>query len=747
MTQELRSVSASAPATVPTRPTPRRAATPLSAQAHANGDGAAQPAYDVLLRCLIAVTTWHDRPASADELTSGLPLHNGNLTPDLTVRAANRAGYAAQIVRKPLARLNPLVFPAILVLNNGDACVALRQKGRRKLEVFDPHTETITTVTLAALKQSYAGSAILVRPDIRLGTREPEAIQLARGHWFWGVVWRLWPTYVQVVLAASLINVLALASPLFIMNVYDRVLPNKAMSTLWVLAAGIGLAILFDLLFKTLRSWMIDSAGRRADVLLAGRIFEHLLSIKLQNKPGTTGGFASHLKEFEQVREFFTSNTLATISDFMFFGLFLLVIHLVGGPLWMVPAIGAAVVFVVGFVMQFPLRKAARETATESAYRHSLLVESISALETIKMLRAESRLQSLWERLVGRTARTVEKTRRISNTVTSLTMAVQQLVTVGIVVYGAILFDQGDVSMGAIIACVILAGRAVAPFGQFATIMARSQQSFAALSNLNTIMKMESERPDGRSFVAQPIKDAKLEFKAVKFSYPAAPNPALNGLSFTIQPGEKVGIIGKIGSGKTTIGRLLAALYEAQEGSVLIDNIDIRQYHPHEVRRAIGVVNQDSDLFFGSLRDNIMMGDGAASDQRIVEAARLSGVEDFAMRHPAGYDMPVGERGSLLSGGQRQAVALSRVLLLNPKVVFLDEPSGSMDMASERVLIKNLKQALRPDQTIIVSTHRYSMLDLVDRLIVLADGRIAADGPKDKVLDALKARLAEQGKP
>jgi ATP-binding cassette subfamily C protein LapB len=404
------------------------------------------------------------------------------------------------------------------------------------------------------------------------------------------------------------------------------------------------------------------------------------------------------------------------------------------------------VVFVFGLIMQFPLRRAARETQTEAAFRHSLLVESISALETVKMLRAESRLQALWERLVGRTARTVEKTKRISNMVTSLTMAVQQMVTVSIVVYGAHLFDQGEISMGAIIACVILGGRAVAPFGQFATIVARSQQSFAALSTLNGIMKMESERPLGKAFVAQPIKDAKIEFKSVKFTYPGAPNPALEGLNFTIEPGEKVGIIGKIGSGKTTIGRLLACLYEAQEGAILIDNIDIRQFHPHEVRRAIGVVNQDSDLFFGTLRDNIMMGSPTASDEDIVKAARMSGVEDFAMRHPSGYDMAVGERGSLLSGGQRQAVALARVLLLDPKVVFLDEPSGSMDLASERVLIKNLKQSLRQDQTIIVSTHRYSMLELVDRLIVLADGKVAADGPKKKVLDALKARLSAQAR-
>jgi ATP-binding cassette subfamily C protein LapB len=702
------------------------------------------PSYDSLLRCLISVTSYHDRAASENELTAGLPLRDGRLTPELAVRAAERAGYAASIVKRPLAQLNPLVFPAILILKNGDACVVYRRIGRRKYEIFDPHTQAMTRIATAQLKSSYAGGAILIKPDIRLTNREPEAIKLVRGHWFWGVVWRLWPSYLRVLLAACFINVLALASPLFIMNVYDRVLPNKALSTLWVLAAGMGLAVGFDLIFKLLRSWMIDASGRRADVLLAGRIYEHLLSIKLQNKPGTTGGFASHLREFEQVREFFTSNTLATISDFAFFGLFLFVIHLIGGPLAIIPAVGAAIVFVVGLVMQFPLRRAARENSSESAYRHSLLVESISALETIKMLRAESRLQSLWERLVGRTARTVEKTRRISGIVTTVTMSVQQLVTVGIVVYGAHLFDEGLVSMGAIIACVILAGRAVAPFGQFATIVARSQQSFAALSNLNQIMKMESERPEGKSFIAQPIKHAKIEFKSVKFSYPEQANPALNGLNFTVKPGEKVGIIGKIGSGKTTIGRLLAALYDVQEGAVLIDGVDIRQLHPHDVRGSIGVVNQDSDLFFGTLRDNLIMGNPTATDEELLEAARLAGVDDFAQRHPAGYDMPVGERGGLLSGGQRQAVALARVLLLKPKVVFLDEPSGSMDMASERLLIKNLKRALKPDQTIIVSTHRYSMLELVDRLIVLADGKIAADGPKEQVLDALKARLAEQ---
>ena len=362
---------------------------------------------------------------------------------------------------------------------------------------------------------------------------------------------------------------------------------------------------------------MIDAAGRRADVLLAGRIFEHVMGIKLSQRPNTTGSFANQLREFESVREFFTSGTLATLTDVAFFGLFLFVIYQIGGPIAYIPAVAAAFVLIVGLFLQFPLRKAAEKTQAESAYRHSLLVEAIGALETIKTIRAEGALQRIWERLVGRTARTLEKARRISALIMNLTVATQQMVTVGIVIAGAYLFDQGEISMGAIIACVILGGRSVAPFGQFATLVARSQQSFAALKTLNTLMDVESERPDGKNFVSQPITQGRVEFQGVEFSYPDAPNPAVKDLNFTIRPGEKVGIIGKIGSGKTTIGRLLGGLYEAQSGSILIDNIDIRQYHPYHLRRSVGVVAQDSDLFFGTLRSNIMMGVPNATDEEL----------------------------------------------------------------------------------------------------------------------------------
>ena len=533
---------------------------------------------------------------------------------------------------------------------------------------------------------------------------------------------------------------LALASPLFVMNVYDRVLPNKAIATLWVLASGVGLALIFDMTLRTVRGLIVDGTGRRADVMLSSRIFEHLLAMKMTGRPKTTGSFASQLKEFENVREFFTSSTVATISDFCFFGIFMFFISQIGGRLVVVPIIAAALVFVVGLILQFPLRSAANKAHREASYRHSLLVEAISSLETIKAIRAEGALQRTWELLVDQTARTLEGTRKVSLVLSNFTVVVQQLSYVSIIIFGSYLFEQGEISMGAIIACVILSGRAVAPFGSFATLVARSQQSLASLKALNTLMKTESERPVGKKYTENAINDGKIEFKSTTFTYPDSPNPALEDFNLTISPGEKVGIIGKLGSGKTTIGRLLAGLYEPTSGNILIDGIDIRQFHPHELRGAIGVITQDARLLYGTVRSNILLGSRHASDEEFLTAAKLTGVDDFAMRHPAGFDMPVGEAGSSLSGGQRQAITLARVFLLNPKVVFLDEPSCSMDLASERVLIEHLRKSLRPDATVIICTHRYSMLDIVDRLVVISNGRVAMDGPKGKVLEAFRSK-------
>lgn len=699
---------------------------------------------DPLLECLMAIALHHDRPPVAeDKVLAGLPLVGDRLTPELFIKAAKRAGYSAKIVKRSLRQLHPVSLPTVLIMEDQGACILMAKRRFQRAEIYDPATKTKTIIKQKTLQSSYTGFAILIKPEESQPELRPDPVYNTGAHWFWGEVWQLWPHYLQVIVAAALINILALASPLFIMNVYDRVLPNKAISTLWVLAAGIGIAILFDLILRTVRGQLTDAAGRKADVLLSSRIYEHVMAMKLSSRPKTTGSFANQLRDFDSVREFFTSGTLATITDLLFFGLFLFVIYQIGGPIAFVPATAAVIAILVALVMQYPLRKLAVDTQTDTAYRHSILVESIASLETVKAIRSEGVLQKTWERLIGRTAKTMEKIRRISSFVQNFTMAVQQMVTIGVVIVGVYLFASGDISTGAIIACVILSGRSVAPFGQFTGLIARSQHSFAALRSLNEIMEMQSERPEQKNFVDHPISPGLIEFSNVRFRYPDAPNLAIDGLSLVIRPGERVGIIGKIGSGKTTIGRLLIALYSPEEGNLLMDGVDFQQFHPHAIRRAVGFVSQDSDLFFGTVRSNILMGGRRATDAQLIEVAKLAGVDQFTMRHPAGFDMEVGERGSLLSGGQRQSVCLARALLQKPKILFLDEPSGAMDMASERFLIAHLKTSIRADQTLIVSTHRHSMLDIVDRLIVLADGKVVADGPKDQVFDALKLQLAK----
>ena len=696
---------------------------------------------DPLALCLAAFIAVTDRPTSIAALLAGLPLDQGRLTPELLQRALERAGYNSRLVKRPISQIKKIYLPAILLMGGRDGCILL-DRNKKTCRISDPITGSEFTVTESNLAKDYAGICILARRNASLDMAQTEEGMRETGHWFWSAVNKLWPTYGLVVFGAIFINLIALASPLFVMNVYDRVLPNKALPTLWVLAIGMAIALTFDVLLKTLRSWLIDSAGRRADVLLASRIYEHVLGIEMSSKPPTTGSFASHLKEFESVREFFTSTTISTFTDMAFFGIFLFVIFQVGGIMVAVPAVAAILLLALGLIFQFPLRRAAEKNSAETAQRHSLLIESISSLETVKTIRAESHLQRIWESLVGMTAQTVERVRQLNATLANLSSLVQQLVTVGVIVVGAYLFEEGKISTGAIIASVMLASRAVAPLGSFAMVLARSQQSLVSLRAIGKIMAMPIERPHNKKFITEPITNSLIQFQNVVFTYPTAGTPALNGITLTIKPGEKVGIIGKIGSGKTTVGRLMTKLYEPQEGAILINGVDMRQYHPHEIRRVVGLLGQDSELFHGTVRSNILMANPRATDEKLLNACRLAGVDDFVRRHPKGFDMSVGEKGQALSGGQRQSVALARLLIGDPQVIYLDEPSSAMDLASERLLIEQLRRALRPEQSVIVSTHRYSMLDLVDRLIVLSNGKIAADGPKEQVMEALKKQAA-----
>lgn len=701
---------------------------------------------DPLLGCLEIAADYFGRSAAPAALTAGLPLVEGRLTPQLFLRAASRVGLSSRIVKRSIDELPKILLPVILLLKDNDAVVLLSHDDRiATIALPDTGTGEVNA-TLKSLKSRYTGYAILIKPEYRSSQEEQEVAE-PLGHWFWGSVAPLWRTYVHVFLAAALINLLVIAAPLFIMNVYDRVLPNKALTTLWVLAIGMGGVVIFDFLLKMTRHALLSNAGRRADTMLASRLFAHVLRIDIGKRPLKTGEFANQLRDYEMVREFFTSSTVVTLTDFLFVGLFILVVYFIAGALALVPAVAVVLVLGVGLLLQWPLKRAVDQAQTEATHRHSLLIETLNGLEAIKCSRAEGQFQRQWEQFVGHNSRTVEHMRSWSTLGMNTTGFIQQLVSVGVVIVGAYLFAAGEVSSGAIIAAVILSSRAVAPLGQMAATISRAQQALHAYRSLNRIMALPAEDDGQPRHINRRITEGRICFDDIVFEYPQSEAPALNGFNLKIEPGERLGIIGKIGSGKTTIGRLLVRLHLPTSGSLLLDGVDIRQYHPAEVRRAVAFVSQDTALFFGSVRDNIALGVPHVSDDLVVRAADLAGVSEFVKTHPKGFDLQVGEGGRFLSSGQRQAVVLARAFLLEPPILFLDEPSGAMDMASERGLIQRLRDAFRANQTLILTTHRYNMLALVDRLVVIDNGRVVADGPREEILAKLSGNATQPAAP
>ncbi|HKK05429.1 MAG: type I secretion system permease/ATPase [Gammaproteobacteria bacterium] len=702
---------------------------------------------DPLLACLVMLTRLEERPMSAEALTAGLPLADNRLTPDLFVRAAARAGFAARIVKRPLARLSNLVLPAVLLLDDAQAALALsvdRENGT--VTLMQPEAGGgERRVSLAELQGQYTGYAIFVRPEHRFDERAPEVLHTSDRNWFWGTLSRSWRIYRDVLVASFLINLFALASPLFIMNVYDRVVPNNAVETLWVLAAGVVIVFGFDLLLRGLRGYFVDVAGRKADVVLSSMIFEKVLGLRMEARPVSVGAFANNLGEFESIRNFITSATISTLVDLPFVALFLAVIAFLGGWLVLVPLLGMPVILIYGLLIQGPLRRAIENTFRASAQKNATLIESLVGAETVKALGAESPIQRKWEQAVGFIARWGVRSRLLSSSAVNVAIFVQQLATVGVVAFGVYLVGEGTLSLGGLIASVILTSRAMAPMAQVANLAAHYHQARAALKTLNRIMTLPSERPADKAFLHRPKLKGAIEFAKVNFSYPHQSGYALHGVSFNIAPGERVGIIGRTGSGKSTIERLILGLYTPTQGSVRIDGFDVQQLDPAEVRRNIGYVSQDVTLFYGTLRENILFGAPYADDELMLRAADIAGVSAFAGLHPRGFDMQLGERGEGLSGGQRQSVALARALLLDPPVVLLDEPSSSMDNSTEERLKQQLAAALE-NKTVLLVTHRASLLSLVDRLLVLDGGKLIADGPKELVLEALRAgKLRGQG--
>lgn len=694
---------------------------------------------DPLLNSLIYVSRYYGLANSPEALINGLPLTDGKLSPFLFPRSAERAGLVAKENRADLSSISQLVLPVVLILKEGDACVLNSiNKDSGEVEIVTGDTGLVPiSITKDELEEQYSGRYFLVKKQFRYDERSPEILKTKKGHWFWSTIWQSKRIYRDVLIASVLINLFAIAAPMFTRLVYDKVVPNLAFETLWVLASGVFVIFLFDLSLKLLRSYFIDVAGKKSDILISSKLFSKVLGIRMEAKPPSVGAFARHLQEFESIREFFTSATISSLIDLPFALMFLLLIWLMAGNLVLVPIVGVLILVIYSLLIQGPLRHTIEEGSRLASQKYANLIESLAGLETVKLFGAQSQFQFRWEEAVAHMANWNIKSRRITDGIQNTAGFVQQASNVGMIILGVYLIAEGELTMGGLIAATMLSGRAISPMVQLSLLSTRYNQAKSSMTIIEQVMTMPDEQEEGKRYIHRPIVHGKIELDKVTFHYPDSPVASIRDLSLTINPGEKVAIIGRIGSGKTTLERLIMGLYQPTEGHIRIDDTDIQQLHHIDIRRNIGCVPQDSQLFYGSVRDNITLGRPLADDRDVMDAANRAGVTVFTQQDPAGLERQVGEGGLLLSGGQRQAVAIARALLGRPPVLLLDEPTSAMDNRSEMHIKQQLAQ-LKPSETLILITHKTSMLDVVDRVVVMEKGCVIADGPKAEVLNNLK---------
>lgn len=700
----------------------------------------AQPRLDVddpLLDGLLILCKLHGCPASRASLCSGLPLASQRLGPELLPRAAARAGLQARILKRELGAISTLNLPVLLLLKDG-RCAVLQRFGEdgRALILPSEAEGGEQWVEREALEQAYAGHALFARPRHTLENLRTPLMPRVDA-WFRDTLRHSRWLYSDALLASLLINLLGLMVPLFVMQTYDRVVPNQAVSTLWVLVAGLFIGTAFEMVLRMVRAHLLDQAGKKTDLILSATLFERITGMSMKARPATIGGFAQSIHDFQGLREFLTAVTLTSIIDLPFVALMLVVVGLLGGWLVVIPLIAFPLAVGFALIIQARLRDTVEKSLSLGAVRQALLIETLGGLETLKANGAESERQYHWEQTNGAIARLDAHARNLSSLASNGTLFIQQFCGMATIVAGVYSIIAGNLSVGALVATYMLGSRVLAPLGQIAGLITRYQQAQLTMRSTDALMALPQERQAEQQALEHTSLKGGVAVSHVSFRYPGQTAAALNDVNLTLQPGERIGIVGRSGSGKSTLGRLLMGFYHPDEGQVLLDNLDLRQLDIADLRSQIGYVAHDLPLLAGSLRDNLTLGARHVSDARMLEVAELTGVTELARQHPQGFDRPVGERGQLLSGGQRQAVLLARALLLEPPILILDEPTSHMDNSSEEQLRQRLLDWV-PGKTVLLVTHRTSMLSLVDRLLVLDNGKIVADGPKDAVIDALR---------
>jgi len=698
-----------------------------------------------LTDCLLAVARFLGKPSTAQALQAGLPLIDGELADSHVAEAVGRIGLIADALALPVGQLTRSQLPAVVRDAEGRA-VALLRIENDGFVVADGVQEA-RWVPRAQVGQ-WADSVVwFVRPALHFDQRSMLVDQSPRREWFWAPFRANREIYVRAAMGGFFINVAALAVSLFIQAVYDRVVPNHAYESLIALTIGVAIVAIVQMMLSTLRAYLVDAAGRRFDVQVGSRIFAHMLAMRTRDRPQSAGAMANILREFETIRDFFSSITLIGIGDAPFIFIFLFVMWLIGGWLVLVPLVAIPILIAIGLWLQKPLGKLIEQTFREGTQKSAFLYEMAGAVDTIRAINAQAWARRNWERLVVQNSETTLRARLFSHRTINLVGLVNNLTTIALVALGAVLIIQGQITSGALVACTILVGRVMAPFSVVAGMVTKWNQTRVAMKALDKIMSAEPEDDPAKQLLHLPAASGVLTFRGVKFAYPPptpqSPQrpPVLTGLDLDIAAGESVAVLGRIGCGKSTLFRLALNLVEPDEGWVALDGIDVRQIHPADLRRLIGYVGQDTVLFHGSIKENIALGRPNATDEAIVEAARLAGLAELLASSPYGLATPVGERGELLSGGQRQAVTLARALLADPPVLLMDEPTSHMDQTTEQQLIAHLRDS-RAGKTTIVITHRPAILALATRTVVVDAGKVALAGPTDSVLQRL-ARPAE----
>jgi ATP-binding cassette subfamily C protein LapB len=695
---------------------------------------------DPLLESLVFLSKYYQRTTSRTSLTYGLAIHNNSMSVDSFITSSKRIGLIPKVVERELSNISTLALPSILLLEGNKACV-LTSLNLTTAEIILPGlSDGVTTISIKELEEDYIGKVIIIKPKYNFHSRIANEIVIPKpNEWFWGALKRNVHIYKNVIVSAIIINIFVLASPLFSKNVFDRVLPNNAIETMWAMTAGIAMVMIFDLILKMLRAHFIGKAGKRADVIISNNIFNKLLDIKLDERPGSTGQFVSKLQSFESVREFFTSATVAAMVDIPFILFFIAIIFYFAGNLGWIPVI--ATVLILGFAYWIRKKSAAisEQSSKEDQLKQTTLHETVAGLEVVKSIRAHNRMKVHWEQALSQTTYYNEKLQFLTQINSFFTAFVSQVANIAVMIVGIYMAMNGDSTMGGIVAAMMLSGRVLQPLGQIVGLLVRWNKTMTSFNNLNELMALDTEN-QGTNFLSRPNIKGDIEFKDVTFNYKDQTYEALKDINLTIKEGEKVAILGKIGSGKSTLYKMIMNLYSPTSGSVLVDNTDVRQIDPADLRRTVGCVPQEPFLFMGTVKDNITIAEQYVSDEELVDVSKITGVHEFLGRHEAGYDLVVGERGEGLSGGERQAVTLARALISNPEVLIMDEPTNSMDKQSENVFIKNIKGVIQ-DKTFILITHKPSLLVLVDRVIIINNGKIVADGPKEEIL-AKKGRSA-----